>query len=81
MGAKASRNPSLPFNPSDYEEVRPKDLSDEAPSYRVLKHIRTGMEMQEYRLNFNDEHDFNDFYDAFEWRLQQEYVVSTCYLL
>ena len=81
MGANAIRRASLPFNPSDYEEVKPKGDIDEVPNYRVLKHIRTGIEMQEYRLQFNDEHEFNELYDVFEWRLQQEYVVNTCYFI
>jgi hypothetical protein len=58
MGARLSRKATLPFNPSDYEEVLPKrnfdDLND-PQHYRILKHIRTGIEMEEYKLQFNDE--------------------------
>jgi hypothetical protein len=58
MGARVSRKATLPFNPSDYEEVHPKhnsnDLND-MQHYRILKHIRTGIEMEEYKLQFNDE--------------------------
>ncbi len=47
----------------------------------MLKHKNTGIEMEEYKLEFNDEQEFNENYDAFEWRLTQEYVVNTCHFI
>lgn len=37
--------------------------------------------MQEYRLYFHSQAEYRQYYDAFEWRLTQQFIVATVYFV
>lgn len=82
MGVRISKNLAIStLRLDDYEEVNSKHSEDEFMDYRILKNRLTGNEMEEYSLQFTDSTEYQDYYDAFYWRLSQDHVVRTLHFI